>query len=342
MPIVHMYFNIICIISGGLAAAELVKDKYPIPIEWGTENAILLCGSAVHLPANNIDILRAISRIALKEHLYGSSPFEQTQVDHWLSFALSFGTNLPASIQYLQKNLAPLTFLVTNKLTIADLAVFTELYQNFEAVKKLAGGIPNHVQRWYTTILQQSCVSSVLSLEAVQSKEKSKATKEQCPQASAGPTERKQEGKFVNLPGAEMGKVIVRFPPEASGYLHIGHAKAALLNQYYQEAFQGKLIMRFDDTNPAKETVEFEQVILGDLKLLEIKPDLFTHTSQYFDLILSLCEKLLKEGKAYVDDTNPEQMKIEREQKVASAHRSNSNFCLEKVRSKLLIKLFFL
>jgi len=70
----------------------------------------------------------------------------------------------------------------------------------------------------------------------------------------------KDEGKLPDLPGAEMGKVVVRFPPEASGYLHIGHAKAALINQHYQKAFQGKLILRFDDTNPAKENAHFEEV----------------------------------------------------------------------------------
>eukprot|EP00080_Pristionchus_pacificus_P009448 PDM69468.1 ears-1 [Pristionchus pacificus] len=131
----------------------------------------------------------------------------------------------------------------------------------------------------------------------------------------------KDEGKFVDLPGAEMGKVIVRFPPEASGYLHIGHAKAALLNQYYQQTFQGQLIMRFDDTNPAKENAHFEEVIKEDLAMLQIKPDRWTHSSDYFDMMLDMCERLIKEGKAFVDDTDKDTMRAEREERKDSKYR---------------------
>lgn len=82
--------------------------------------------------------------------------------------------------------------------------------------------------------------------------------------------------------------------------------------------------MRFDDTNPEKEKVDFEKVILEDLKLLQINPDRFTHTSDYFDLLLEMCVNLLKEGRAYIDDTDPEVMKQEREQRKASKNRENS------------------
>ncbi|KAI1292291.1 Bifunctional glutamate/proline--tRNA ligase [Halotydeus destructor] len=137
-------------------------------------------------------------------------------------------------------------------------------------------------------------------------------------------TGRKQEGKYVDLPDAEMGKVVVRFPPEASGFLHIGHAKAALLNQYYQLAFEGKLVFRFDDTNPEKEKEDFEEVIREDVELLRIKPDFCSYTSDHFELYLEKCVELIKIGKAYVDDTPPDVMKEEREQRAESRNRNNS------------------
>lgn len=82
--------------------------------------------------------------------------------------------------------------------------------------------------------------------------------------------------------------------------------------------------MRFDDTNPAKEKEHYEKVILEDVDLLDIKPDIFTHTSDHFDLIIQLCEKLLKEGHAYCDDTDAETMKKEREERKESKNYNNS------------------
>uniref|UniRef100_A0A1Q3F221 Bifunctional glutamate/proline--tRNA ligase n=1 Tax=Culex tarsalis TaxID=7177 RepID=A0A1Q3F221_CULTA len=305
---------------GGLIVAEVIKATNPIEISWGQETSITFSNRTLICVTNN-DVLRALARDAPKYQLYGKTPIERTQIDHWLTYTLSMEKDPADELKYLNKCLAPLTFLVANHLTIADLAVFNELFSCYEELKKV--GIPVHVQRWYDLISAQPAVKSVLQAIPKEAKLGKRSTTTRGGSAEKT-TERKQEGKFVDLPGAEMGKVVVRFPPEASGYLHIGHAKAALLNQYYQQAFQGKLIMRFDDTNPAKENVEFEKVILEDLEMLQIKPDLFTHTSQYFDLMLDYCERLMKEGKAYVDDTEPEQMKKERDERVESKNRSNS------------------
>merc|ERR1719309_1370506 len=167
-------------------------------------------------------------------------------------------------------------------------------------------------------------MSSRAEVKAVMDSLPAEARAKAAPPQEKDKKEESQGGKFVDLPGAVMGEVVVRFPPEASGYLHVGHAKAALLNNHYKESFKGKLIMRFDDTNPAKEKEEYETVILDDLKLLQVRYDMFTRTSDHFDTILRYCEKLLKEGKAYVDDTDAETMKTEREAKIESKHRNNT------------------
>lgn len=143
--------------------------------------------------------------------------------------------------------------------------------------------------------------------------------------ATSSEPKEKVDGSFeIDLPGAEMGKVCTRFPPEPSGYLHIGHAKAALLNQFLAQKYQGRLIIRFDDTNPAKEKDEFVESILQDLETLGVKGDIVTYTSDYFPQLMEMCEKLIKEGKAYVDDTEREQMQMERKALIESRCRNTS------------------
>jgi glutamyl-tRNA synthetase len=120
-------------------------------------------------------------------------------------------------------------------------------------------------------------------------------------------TKSKESNFEIGLLDTEKG-VVTRFPPEPSGYLHIGHAKAAILNQYFAEHYKGKLIIRFDDTNPTKERQEFQDSILEDLRLLGIHGDIVTYTSDHFDRLYDEAVKLIKMGKAYCDDTLQEQV----------------------------------
>ena len=97
------------------------------------------------------------------------------------------------------------------------------------------------------------------------------------------------------------------------------------MNDYFaHEAFPGKLIARFDDTNPAKEKQEFEDSILQDLQLLGIKPDRVTYTSDYFQQLYDIGERMIVDGNAYADDTDPEVQKKERRNRLPSKRRDRS------------------
>ena len=90
---------------------------------------------------------------------------------------------------------------------------------------------------------------------------------------------------------------------QPSGYLHIGHAKAAILDATAAKDYEGKFIVRFDDTNPSKEKLEFEKAQLKDLHIIGCIPDIVSHTSDYFDQIEKKCFELIEMGKAYCDNT---------------------------------------
>ena len=92
-----------------------------------------------------------------------------------------------------------------------------------------------------------------------------------------------------------------RFPPEPNGYLHIGHAKSICLNFGVAKQFGGKCNLRFDDTNPDKEEVEYMHSIEEDVKWLGFEWNELHHASDYFDQLYSYAVKLISEGKAYVD-----------------------------------------
>lgn len=106
------------------------------------------------------------------------------------------------------------------------------------------------------------------------------------------------------------------------GYLHIGHAKAALLADYFGHvAYKGKLRLRLDDTNPSKEKGEYQDAIIEDLALMGITADSLSYTSDYFEYLYDMCTRLISEGHAYADDTGTEQMRDERFKGIPSKHR---------------------
>ena len=105
-----------------------------------------------------------------------------------------------------------------------------------------------------------------------------------------------------NAAGTFSGRVQTRFPPEPNGYLHIGHAKSIVVNFGTAERFGGTCNLRFDDTNPETEDVEYVDSIVDDIRWLGYEPAGVLYTSDYFEQLYVWAEYLVEQGKAYVDD----------------------------------------
>jgi glutaminyl-tRNA synthetase len=105
------------------------------------------------------------------------------------------------------------------------------------------------------------------------------------------------------------GRVQTRFPPEPNGYLHIGHAKAICLDFELADEFGGHTNLRFDDTNPEKEDTEYVESIKADVNWLGFKWDGLFYASDYFDQLYEWAVKLIKDGKAYVDDLTADEIR---------------------------------
>jgi glutaminyl-tRNA synthetase len=106
--------------------------------------------------------------------------------------------------------------------------------------------------------------------------------------------------------GKNGGRIQTRFPPEPNGYLHIGHAKAICMDFGIAKKYNGICNLRFDDTNPVKEDVEYVDSIKEDIEWLGYKWENVYYASDYFQQLWDLAIKLIKDGKAYVDEQSAE------------------------------------
>ena len=268
-------------------------------------------------------VLRYVARSFPDCKLYGKSATESSLIDYWIDYAdrsVAGQTDfqkLNVALLEMNSHLRMRSFMVGYQVTLADLCVFGALKSSHIWLKIAKGkDAPPFLMRWYGYIHSLPQVQQALT--------KFSAALAPSREESAAKTSDQQGSFDVGLADATEGNVVTRFPPEASGYLHIGHAKAALLNKYFAEHYKGKLIIRFDDTNPTKEKLEYEESILEDLKTLNIKGDMLTWTSDHFDKTYQYALQMIKEGNAYVDDTPVDEMRHQRMHGLQSKNRDLS------------------
>ena len=126
------------------------------------------------------------------------------------------------------------------------------------------------------------------------------------------------------LPGAEEGKVVVRFAPEPGGYIHLGNLRAAMVNYLYAEMYKGTFILRYDDTNPQKAKIPYYEAIREDLEAVGIKIDKIVYQSDRLEIYQDYLRRLLEMGKAFASFESPEEINRKRREKKPIEGRDRS------------------
>lgn len=288
------------------------------PLSWQQSKNItvpeLLLLPDGDLLKGEIIISRYLSRLSPELNLCGSDPLSSTEIDVWIHFATSELATAPEDTFFkllddLNVHLTMRTYFCGYSLSLADIVIWATLVRSqfWESVTETNKRVKyKNLIRWWTYCQSfDEFTSSVPKSTNTNKKQFNTAT-------------------FEELEGAAPGKVVVRFPPEPSGYLHIGHAKAAFLNDRYARQYKGKLIVRFDDTNPRKEKDEYEHAIIQDLKTMGITADEISYTSNYFQQIMDKAEELIKIGKAFCDPTPADMVSEDRKELKPSPYRDTS------------------
>ena len=231
----------------------------------------------------------------------------------WVEFALGKLANknfkaLAADLEKLDTHLNFRSFIVGYSYSLADIAVWGVLRANAVMGSVIKNAVYSNISRWYSFIALDS------KFDVADKTTKSINELRKNLKAAKGEKKEGHKANFaIDLPNAQMGKVVTRFPPEPSGYLHIGHAKSICLNFGIGKQYNGLTNLRFDDTNPVKEDVEYVNSIMEDVKWLGFDwNEQPRYASDYFDQMYEYAKKLITLGKAYVDDQTADEIKQNR------------------------------
>jgi glutamyl-tRNA synthetase len=307
----------VAVITNTVIDLDIISDHRRPHACMGLEQGGLVTG--------DLSMARYLVRRSKSTDLLPTDPAGLASVEAWMDYGQSLmllpdSQRLLALSMTLEQSMTASTYVAGPYMTLADLALFAvsgfpTQVDDYKRVMESLPPLAKAARRWIELMAQHPALQQATQLCVGIANNAEASFQQQLDPLALG---------MNTLEGAIPGRVVTRFPPEPSGYLHIGHAKAVLLNDYYARRYKGRLLLRFDDTNPSKEKAEFEESIVVDLSKLGVKPDSVSYTSDYFGPVTGYAKRLIEKGLAFMDDTPQEQMKIERGERKESKHRNQS------------------